>query len=273
MNKHQATVVTFGNFKGGTGKTTNSTMIAYCLSKMGYKVLLSDQDPQSNATDLFLKTKAHYEEDVTSFEKTLMSAIKDGDLSSIVTEIRPNLYLLPSFTDFSLYPKYLEIKFENEEERVKYISTLFEPLRQEFDFIFIDVPPTISIYTDSALYASDYVVVVLQTQERSLQGAEMFTNYLQKLIDDYDADFDIIGILPVLLKNQSNVDISVLENAKEIFNEQNVFKNVVRHMERLKRFDITGIVEEDMHDRRVIDEYTVITKEFLERWEHAESEA
>ena len=261
----QAIVVTFGNFKGGTGKTTNSTMLAHSLAEMGHKVLLCDQDPQANATSLYLKTKAHVTDEIVSFNKTLMAAIQEEDLKQIVTEIKPNLYLLPSFSDFALYPRFLEKKFPNTVDRVHYFNSLLEPLKADYDFIFIDVPPTISIITDAALYASDFVVVVLQTQERSLAGAEVFTNYLQSLIDDYEADLDIIGILPVILKNGAAVDLATLENAKEAFGEENLFTNVVMNMERLKRFDITGITDEDMHDRRVHKVYNDIAKEFIER--------
>lgn len=267
LSQNEAIVVTFGNFKGGTGKTTNSTMLAYALAKKGYRVLLCDQDPQANATTLFLKTKAVREDDYITFEKTLMAAMQEGDLSSIVTEVTDNLFLLPSFSDFAQYPKFLEKRFEKEVDRVTYLSTLLEPLKKEFDFIFVDVPPTISIYTDSALYASDFVVVVLQTQERSLQGAEVFTQYLQTLLDDYHADFDILGILPVLLKNGAAVDLATLENAKNVFGSNNLFESVIKNMERLKRYDITGIVEEDMHDKRVMDTYAKVAEEFLERLE------
>lgn len=262
------TVVTFGNFKGGTGKTTNSTMIAYTLSNMGYKVLLSDQDPQANATSLYLRTKALLSDEIVTFERTLMSAIQAEDLSSIVTEVKENLFLLPSFSDFALYPKFLEKKFPENIDRVQYFSKLLEPLKKEFDFIFIDVPPTISDITDSALYASDFVVVVLQTQERSLQGAEMFTQYLQSLIDEYGAHMDILGILPVLLKNGAPVDIATLENAKLIFGEHNIFSTLIKNMERLKRYDITGISEEDMHDRKVMKSYQEVADEFIARWKH-----
>lgn len=265
MADKQAIVVTFGNFKGGTGKTTNSTMLAYALSNMGYKVLLCDQDPQANATTLYLKTKALQTDEIVSFNKTLMAAIQEENLAQIVTDITPNLHLLPSFSDFSLYPRFLEKKFPQTEDRVHYFASLIEPLKANYDFIFIDVPPTISIITDAALYASDYVVVVMQTQERSLAGAEVFTNYLQSLIDDYDADLDIIGILPVILKNGAAVDLSTLENAKEVFGEENIFQQVVMNMERLKRFDITGITNEDMHDRRVHKVYNDIAEEFIAR--------
>lgn len=266
--KREAIVVTFGNFKGGTGKTTNSTMIAHALSEQGYKVLLCDQDPQANATSLYLKTKALVTDEIVGFNKTLMAAIQDEDLGQIVTEIKENLYLLPSFSDFALYPRFLEKKFPNDTvARVQYFSTLLEPLKKDYDYIFIDVPPTISIITDAALYASDFVVVVLQTQERSLQGAEVFTGYLQSLIDDYGADLDIVGILPVLLKNGAAVDLSTLESAREIFGSENLFENIVNNMERLKRFDITGITNEDMHDRKVHKSYDTIAKEFIARVE------
>ena len=104
----EAIIVTFGNFKGGTGKTTNSTMIAHALSMKGYKVLLCDQDPQANATSLYLKTKALETDEIVAFNKTLMAAIQEEDLGQIVTEIKENLYLLPSFSDFALYPRFLE---------------------------------------------------------------------------------------------------------------------------------------------------------------------
>lgn len=271
--REEAIIVTFGNFKGGTGKTTNSTMIAYALSEMGYKVLLCDQDPQANATTLYLKTKASITDEIVTFNKTLMAAIQEEDLGQIVTEVKENLYLLPSFSDFALYPRYLEKKFPTDtSSRVKYFDSLIEPLKKDYDFIFIDVPPTISVITDAALYASDFVVVVLQTQERSLQGAEVFTGYLQSLIDEYGANLDIIGILPVLLKNGAAVDLATLENAREIFGPENLFENVVNNMERLKRFDITGITNDDMHDRKVHTSYKIIAEEFIQRLESELSE-
>ena len=124
LSQNEAIVVTFGNFKGGTGKTTNSTMLAYALAKKGYRVLLCDQDPQANATTLFLKTKAVREDDYITFEKTLMAAMQEGDLSSIVTEVTDNLFLLPSFSDFAQYPKFLEKRFEK--EVVKWLTELDE---------------------------------------------------------------------------------------------------------------------------------------------------
>ena len=273
-----AKVITFGNFKGGTGKTTNSAMMAYILSKLGYKTLLADLDPQANATSLYLHTKQRITNNIVTFDKTLMSAIADEDLSDIIIEIKENLFLLPSFADFTSYPLFLEKKFPNSQfNRVTFLNELMTNIKDDYDFILVDVPPTLSTYTDSALLASDYTIIVLQTQERSLVGAEAYVGYLQELIDNYDADFDILGVLPVLLKNNSKVDEATLNTAKDKFGEENLFKNVVKNMERLKRYDIIGIVNPDLdtkydiHDKRVMGLYKRVTQEMLKRLEEIES--
>lgn len=261
-----AKILTFGNFKGGTGKTTNSTMIGFELSNRNKKVLLLDLDPQGNATNLYLKTKSTLDGEVVIFDTTLMSAIKNEDPSSAIINIKENLDVLPSATDFSLFPRYMEF-LPNYEDRVRYLSTLIEPLRNKYDYIIIDIPPTISLITDSALFMSDYCIIVLQTHERSLQGAEAFINYIQNdVIDKFKAPtLDVLGVLPVLLKNGAPVDVSTLENAKNEFGEENMFQTTIRNMERLKRYDITGITDEDMHDKRVSQVYIEVTDELLQR--------
>ena len=261
-----AKIITFGNFKGGTGKTTNSTMIAKTLSDKGYKTLLIDMDPQGNATNLYLKTKNYLSEELIVFEKTLMSAIKDEDLSSALINIKENLDVLPSSVDFALFPRFME-HMPDYAERVRYFSELLVPLKEKYDYIIIDIPPTISLITDCALYASDYCVIVMQTHERSLQGAEAFLVYIQdEVIDRFHAPtLDVLGILPVLLKNGAPVDIQTLEAALEIFGEKNIFANTIRNMERLKRYDITGITDEDMHDKKVTDVYSKLTDEIINK--------
>lgn len=263
-------VITFANFKGGTGKTTNSTMLAYTLSNMGYKILLVDQDPQANATSLFAKTYENINGNPPQFYKTLMAAVEDTDLHDVITTIKPNLDLMASYRDFIDYPDFLEDKFPgaaNRPQRVRYFAQLLEPIKSAYDFVFIDVPPTVSVYTKGALYASDAAVIVLQTQERSLDGAENFLFELQKLIDDQQHFVDIVGVLPVILKHGGKVDEYALQTAKELFGEENIFKNVIRYMERLKRWDVTGIThnEKDVHDNRVHEVYEELANEFLAR--------
>jgi cellulose biosynthesis protein BcsQ len=168
-------------------------MIAYNLSNLGYKTLLVDLDPQANATALCLRTKQRITNNIVTFDKTLMSAIAEGDLSDIIIDIKEDLFLLPSFADFTSYPLFLEKKFPNNQfGRVTYFNTLLSEIKEEYDFVLVDVPPTLSSYTDSALFASDYTIIVSNSGALSV-GAEAYVVYLQELIDNYHADFDILG--------------------------------------------------------------------------------
>lgn len=310
-------VLVYANFKGGVGKTTNSVMTAYQLAKKGYKVLVCDLDPQSNATHLLTRTysrqnnqskqefvkeivkqsrkekKQLSEEEIDEeisdiyekrekkelkIEKTMMLALSEEDVESAIVKVMDNLYLLPSDADFTDYPDFLEQTFmPNEdnykEKRTSYFSKQLSKVKDNYDFVIVDVPPTLSIYTDSAVYAADDIIIVLQTQQDSLDGAIAFFKYLQKIFDRYHAiNFDILGILPVLLENRAGLDSQILKDAKTTFGKENVFKNIIKHMERLKRFGRVGIADKDaeygkgdFHDIKVHYVYNKLTDEILDR--------
>ena len=286
-----ATTLLFGNMKGGVGKTTNSVMVAYQLAKMGYKTLVCDLDPQANATQLLRRTYGlqHDGADL-KIDKTMMVALSEQDIKSAIVNIMGNLDLLPSSEDFKSYPDFLEITFmpdkekisENpsslqsemssvKEQRISYFAKQLETVKDDYDVVVIDVPPTLSVFTDSAIYATDEIVIVLQTQQRSLDGAETFFEYLQQMYNSYsDVDFDILGVLPVLLKTRSGLDDQILEDAKADFGEDALFEQIIHHMERLKRYDRTGIADHeltkaDIHDRKIHYIYSELTKEIVER--------
>ena len=310
-------VLVYANFKGGVGKTTNSVMTAYQLAKKGYKVLVCDLDPQSNATHLLTRTysrqnnqskqefvkelvkqsrkekKQLSEDDIDEeisdvyknrerkelkIEKTMMLALSEEDVESAIVKVMDNLYLLPSDADFTDYPDFLEQTFmpneENyKEKRTSYFSKQLSKVKDNYDFVIVDVPPTLSIYTDSAVHAADDIIIVLQTQQDSLDGAIAFFKYLQKIFDKYHAiNFDILGILPVLLENRAGLDSQILKDAKATFGKENVFKNIIKHMERLKRFGRVGIADKDaeygkgdFHDIKVHYVYNKLTDEILDR--------
>ena len=210
--------ILYGNMKGGVGKTTNSVMTAYQLAKLGYKTLVCDLDPQANATQLLRRTYGLQQGTDLQINKTMMVALTEENIKPAIVNIMDNLYLLPSSEDFKNYPDFLEMKFmldkemiesgdsttlqsemsKVKEQRISYFAQQLAKVRDEYDFVIIDVPPTLSVFTDSAIYATDYVIIVLQTQQRSLDGAETFFEYLQQMYNDYaNIDFDILGVLVV----------------------------------------------------------------------------
>ncbi|MGM0241321.1 AAA family ATPase [Enterococcus sp. AZ103] len=269
--------IVFGNFKGGVGKTTNSVMFSYELAKQGIKVLLCDLDPQANSTQLLNRTYTKQHKSTLDFQKTMMVAVQDGDLRPAIVEMMENLFLLPSHVDFINYPDFLELKFplgtENyKEARIAYFQQLLKEVEDDYDLIIIDCPPTISKFTDSAIYSSDYIIIVLQTQQRSLDGAGAFWEYAQTFYDNYPStDFDIAGILPVLMKNDSAIDNQIISDAIELFGTDNVFDHIVKHSDRLKRYDREGISDKDFtdkwdyHDTKLHTLYTEIADELLSK--------
>lgn len=258
-------------------KTTNSVMVSYELAKKGFKTLVIDLDPQANSTQILSRTYTLQNQEELVFNKTMMKAIQEENIEDNIVNIMDNLDLLPSYKDFVNYPDFLEIKFlptesNYKEKRVEYFFKLIQDLDEKYDFIIMDVPPTLSIFTDTALYTTDEVVIVLQTQQRSLDGAEAFMEYLQSIYDKYtNIDFDVVGILPVLMKNDAIVDNQIIEDAKEDFGEDMIFNNVIKHMERLKRYDCKGISDPDktekwdVHDKRLHEVYSKVADELIER--------
>lgn len=283
--------ILYGNMKGGVGKTTNSVMTAYQLAKLGYKTLVCDLDPQANATQLLRRTYGLQHDTDLQINKTMMVALTEENIKSAIVNIMDNLYLLPSSEDFKNYPDFLEMKFmldkekiesgdnttlqsemsKVKEQRISYFAQQLAKVRDEYDFVIIDVPPTLSIFTDSAIYTTDSVIIVLQTQQRSLDGAETFFEYLQQMYNDYaNIDFDILGVLAVLLKNNVGLDNQILKGAEIDFGKDMLFNQIIRHMERLKRYDRTGIAEKgltkyDMHDTRLHYVYNTLTQEIISR--------
>lgn len=260
-----AIVINVANFKGGVGKTTTTVLSGYILAKKGYKTLVVDLDPQANATEMLLRTA-----DITKTETTLYESMKNGNLNDCLTPIKKNLDLLPSDLDLVGFPMMLtEIVKDDNYKRAYYLDYLLRKLHDEYDFIIIDVPPTISDYTNNAVVASDYVLIVMQTHERSLSAAEKFYPYLQGMIDTYDANIDLLGVVPVLMKNDGTIDSYIMEEAKDIFKDD-LFKTTVKIRERIKRFDVNGITEEDHHDGQAINMYEKLVDEMLERLERKE---
>lgn len=286
-----STTILYGNMKGGVGKTTNSVMTAYQLARQGYKTLVCDLDPQANATQLLSRTYGLQNGKELKINKTMMVALTEEDIQSAIVQIMDNLYLLPSSEDFKNYPDYLEMKYMPDknnidasnshslqaemdrikELRISYFAKQLAKVENDYDFIILDVPPTLSIFTDSAIYATDDVIIVLQTQQRSLDGAETFFEYLQQMYNDYaEVNFDILGVLAVLLKNNAGLDSQIIKDAEEDFGKDMIFKQIIHHMERLKRYDRTGIAEKDltkydMHDSRLHYIYNQLTNEIVER--------
>lgn len=231
------TVYVVGNFKGGVGKTKLATMLAYeSAVQKNRKTLIIDMDPQGNATRVLAKTG-----NIQIIEGSITQGFEEADLRPYIINVRENLDLIGANTTFRNLPKILMHKFpEDDDKQVFYMNELIKPLKERYDAIYIDVPPTISDYSDNAMLAADYCIVVLQTQELSLDGVKTYIGYMQYIVDRYATDIQVLGIVPMMLRPGGRVDEKVLNEAKELYGG-NVLENIIRYQERLKVYDVEGI--------------------------------
>lgn len=254
--------ITIGNFKGGVGKTTVTTLLAYIASeKYKKKVLLLDFDPQGNATQIM---KRSYPEAATE-SKTFIETLKTGKLEDSIINLSGYLSLIPA--DSSL-ANLSDIISKTDILKKRYIlKNVVEKIRQNynFDFIFIDVPPTInSDFTNNAVYASDYILMVFQTQQSAYESSLSFVNFLRDRKEESNLSFELIGAVPVLIKRNGKVDEKILTFSKKAFSDA-LFKNQIYQRERIKKFGAEGIKNKDMHDKKVLHMLDRIYIELVER--------
>lgn len=272
--------VTVANSKGGVGKTTIIRYLSYVLSKLGFKVLVIDADPQANSTKTMLLTKNYYsdDDDIYILEKTMMAGIVEKDLSGLVVDITNNLYCIPSHIDFKNFPKYLTRLYgdaiegldsnylEIEQNRISVFKNLISPIKNEYDFILIDTPPTMSDFTRNATYASDYLIMAFQTQPDSLDGVEDYINEeLTPLIDNFGLETEVVGILPNHL-SKGSIDTTVVDDAIEMFGEQNFFNKIIPFTKRVQTTPRTGLNTDTYWDEKAYNEvFEPLAINFLER--------
>lgn len=257
-------VITFGNFKGGVGKTTASCMFAHIMSNQGAKVLVIDFDPQANCSK-FLSNS--YKVPLDNFT-SVYEAIEQEDLSKAVLQLSDNLHILPSAVDLVGFNRLLRARSKKEEHEHYYLDFLLKPLKASYDYVIIDVPPTISEFTNNALVASDYTLIIMMTETDSFAGAIDFKNYAEEM-KQFNPNLKIIGILPYLQNKSSKIDDYIITASKnEKFNiEGLLFDAHIYRRERIKRYRINGIQNEDHHDQEVHAMYEAAVKELLEKVE------
>lgn len=274
----QGLVITVGNEKGGVGKTSITRHIPFALSLKGYRVLCIDMDTQASLTKSLFVTREKYIDTEYTFRKTLMKGIEEGDLRSLVIEVMPNFDFIPSSQDLENFPTFLAKKFgladKNDRDYIKikktqlqYYKNLVSAFKEDYDFIFIDTPPTASDFTYASAYTSDYILIAFQTQSDSLDGAK---NYLEGtltfLIEHLDANFEVVGVLPNQLTRKGKIDSQVMFDAYNIFGKENIFENIIPFAKSIQNIPRSGLVLDGYWEKKTHEEiFKPIADEFLNR--------
>lgn len=214
-------MIAVANQKGGVGKTTTAVSLAAGLSALGQKTLLLDMDPQGNATSglgIRAGSKTTYE--------VLINQLPLSD--AIVKTKHQNLHLLPS--DIRLAAA--EVELVDQQKREFRLSQTADILKEAYDFILIDCPPSLSLLTINALTAADSVLIPIQCEYYALEGVTALNATIARVQKTFNPNLKLEGVLLTMFDGRTNLSLQVADEVKKHFRSK-VFLSIIPRSVRL----------------------------------------
>ena len=249
-------IVAFANQNGGVGKTTSAVNIAAALGKMGKKILLVDMDPQGNATSGVGISKKEVKKSI--YEVLIGTASVREAI--IVTKFK-NLSVIPS--NIALVGAEIDLlDIEKREGRAK---LALDEVRGDYDYIFIDCPPALSLLTVNAFVAADGLIIPMQCEYFALEGLSQLTGTVKKVRQHYNPNLTITGILLTMYNGRLNLTAGVVRELKKYYADK-LFKEPISRSVRLSEAPSYGepICYHEPYGKGAL-EYQMVAKELLTR--------
>lgn len=250
-----AITISFGIQKGGVGKTTTTGLTAYLLSR-DYRVLAVDFDSQGNLTQ-FLTQRNIY--DFT--KRTVLEACKEQNAKPYIVPVTDTLHMLTAEDFLAGFSQWLYRDYKGEPTSV--LRDTLATVQSDYDFIFLDLPPNLGDHTINGLSASDYAVVMLQSEPFCYDALDRYLELLGH-VQTRNQDLRLAGILTTMLDGRASLDNAILERARDEYKDV-VFDTIIRRRSRIKEFTVTGIQDHLKADRDALENYTEFTKELVTR--------
>jgi chromosome partitioning protein len=251
-----ATVISVTNQKGGVGKTTSSVNIAYFLAKAGKKTLLIDFDPQGNATSGLGIDK----QQLTATMKDVI--LQDKELSEvIILTDHKQLFLAPTTPHLAN----TEVELAQADRRFSRLKMAVDKVSDDYDFIIIDSPPSLSLLTVNGLIAARYVLLPVQAEFYALEGLGQLLETMKLVRKSMNPTLELLGVLPTMMDSRTTLSNQVHEEIKKHFPGK-VFETTIPRNIRLAEAPSHGLPV-GAYDRfsKGSRAYKAVTKEVLDR--------
>ena len=216
-------IIAIANQKGGVGKTTTSVNLSACLAYIGKKVLLVDIDPQGNATSGTGIEKAEVEQCIYD---VLVDDVNANDV--IKPTVVENLYMIPATIQLAG----AEIELVPTISREVRLKRALDEVKDQFDYIIIDCPPSLGLLTINALTASEAVLIPVQCEYYALEGLSQLLNTVRLVQKHLNTNLMIEGVLLTMLDARTNLGIQVIDEVKKYFQDK-VYKTIIPRNVRL----------------------------------------
>ncbi|MDN6162141.1 MAG: AAA family ATPase [Atopostipes sp.] len=224
-------IISIANQKGGVGKTTTTINLGASLAKLGKKVLLIDSDAQGNASSGLGISKGEVEEDIYDILINEQSAEK-----VILSSSRENVDIIPASIELAG----AEVELSSFKKREMRLKKAIDPIRNQYDYILIDCPPSLGHLTLNAFTASDSVLIPVQCEYYALEGLSQLLNTIRLVQKHFNKNLKIEGVLLTMLDRRTNLGYEVVEEVKKYFHEK-VYETIIPRNVRLSEAPSHGL--------------------------------